>query len=90
MEQESHLFFRSLHPSSFLQAIDVWMGVCMAFVFATLLEFTCVNYLWRKRANPYALTGIDFSGLPVELREQAEFDAEMGGDGGRNGNRQEQ
>ena len=56
MEQEFHILFRSLHPSSYLQAIDVWMGVCTAFVFATLVEFTCVNYLWRKRANPYALT----------------------------------
>ena len=31
-----------------LQAIDVWMGVCTAFVFAALVEFTFVNYLWRK------------------------------------------
>jgi hypothetical protein len=32
------------------QAIDVWMGVCTAFVFAALVEFTFVNYLWRKTA----------------------------------------
>ena len=31
-----------------LQAIDVWMGVCTAFVFAALVEFTFVNYMWRK------------------------------------------
>ena len=30
------------------------MGVCTAFVFAALVEFTCVNYLWRKAiAEPY-------------------------------------
>ena len=26
------------------------MGVCTAFVFAALVEFTFVNYLWRKTA----------------------------------------
>ena len=63
------------------------MGVCTAFVFATLVEFTCVNYLWRKRSNPYKLTNLDFNGFPEELRAQAEFDAEMEcGDGGGNGN----
>ena len=36
------------------------MGVCTAFVFAALVEFTFVNYLWRKTsmAGPrYALKG---------------------------------
>ena len=35
-----------------LQAIDVWMGVCTAFVFAALVEFTFVNYLWRRKQGP--------------------------------------
>ena len=30
------------------QALDIWMGVCTAFVFAALIEFTIVNYLWRR------------------------------------------
>ena len=34
------------------QAIDVWMGVCTAFVFAALVEFTIVNYMWRKLVVP--------------------------------------
>jgi hypothetical protein len=28
------------------------MGVCTAFVFAALVEFTCVNYLWRMQDSP--------------------------------------
>ncbi len=27
------------------------MGVCTAFVFAALVEFTFVNYLWRKNSS---------------------------------------
>ncbi|KAI4457502.1 neurotransmitter gated ion channel [Holotrichia oblita] len=29
--------------------MNVWDGVCMCFIYASLLEFVCVNYVGRKR-----------------------------------------
>ncbi|XP_065359243.1 uncharacterized protein pHCl-1 [Calliphora vicina] len=42
--------FRSTLPVvSNLTAMNVWDGVCMCFIYASLLEFVCVNYMGRKR-----------------------------------------
>ncbi|XP_065203703.1 glutamate-gated chloride channel isoform X2 [Planococcus citri] len=42
--------FRSTLPVvSNLTAMNVWDGVCMFFIYASLLEFVCVNYVGRKR-----------------------------------------
>ena len=42
MVENEYLMFYSL------QALDIWMGACTAFVFSALIEFTIVNYIWRK------------------------------------------
>lgn len=36
---------------SYAKAIDIWMGVCMAFVFGVMIEFTAVNYLSRTQVS---------------------------------------
>lgn len=33
---------------SYVKALDIWMGACTAFVFSALIEFTIVNYIWRR------------------------------------------
>lgn len=37
---------------SYIKAIDVWMAVCLTFVFMALLEFAYINVVSRRNSKP--------------------------------------
>ncbi|XP_060588406.1 glycine receptor subunit alpha-2-like isoform X1 [Ruditapes philippinarum] len=51
MTTQSSGIRQSLPPVSYVKAIDIWMFVCLLFVFAALLEFAYVNVLQRAKSK---------------------------------------
>lgn len=57
---QGSLAIASLPRVSYIKAIDVWMAVCLFFVFAALLEFAGTNVMYRSymRGNHRAVDDI--------------------------------
>ena len=72
--------FKQTLTVSMLQAIDIWMGTCTAFVFAALVEFTFVNHTWRTKGR--------LPGIPTGLESRADYRemSQSNGNGDQNKN----
>ncbi|XP_051550740.1 glycine receptor subunit alpha-4-like [Myxocyprinus asiaticus] len=64
----------SLPKVSYVKAIDIWMAVCLLFVFAALLEYAAVNFVSRQQK--------EFFRLRRKLREEQCCRAASGQTGG--------
>lgn len=45
---DSVFFFLNCLQVSYVKAIDIWMAVCLLFVFSALLEYAAVNFIARQ------------------------------------------
>ncbi|XP_046579857.1 glycine receptor subunit alpha-2-like isoform X3 [Haliotis rubra] len=65
----------SLPRVSYVKAIDVWMAMCLIFVFAALLEFAYVNVMARVERRRQTISGnsrpsVSVEELALELEKQ--------------------
>ncbi|XP_072913767.1 glycine receptor, alpha 4a isoform X3 [Hemitrygon akajei] len=59
----------SLPKVSYVKAIDIWMAVCLLYVFAALLEYAAVNFVSRQHKDFIRLRKKEQSQVAAERRD---------------------
>uniref|UniRef100_A0A3B3VJX4 Glycine receptor, alpha 4b n=1 Tax=Poecilia latipinna TaxID=48699 RepID=A0A3B3VJX4_9TELE len=65
----------SLPKVSYVKAIDIWMAVCLLFVFAALLEYAAVNFVSRQHKEFFRLRKKLKEHIGLSLSSAPEMDA---------------
>uniref|UniRef100_I3JI24 Glycine receptor, alpha 3 n=2 Tax=Oreochromis TaxID=8139 RepID=I3JI24_ORENI len=65
----------SLPKVSYVKAIDIWMAVCLLFVFSALLEYAAVNFVSRQHKELLRFRRHNKNKSPVSIRNSKESKA---------------